>query len=130
MNTRLQVEHPVTEAITGLDLVELQIRAATSLPLGVAQDSVAFSGNAIEVRINTEDATNAIAPQIGRVTLLDVPDSIRWDSAIEHGSTITPHYDPMIAKLIVHALTREATIARLRAGLDRLLLGALLSCVS
>ena len=127
MNTRLQVEHPVTEAITGLDLVELQIRAATSLPLGVAQDSVAFSGHAIEVRINTEDATNDFAPQIGRVTVLDVPDSIRWDSAIEHGSTITPHYDPMIAKLIVHALTREATIARLRAGLDRLLLGGVVT---
>ncbi|MAJ88167.1 MAG: methylcrotonoyl-CoA carboxylase [Acidimicrobiaceae bacterium] len=127
MNTRLQVEHPVTEAITGLDLVELQIRAATSLPLGVAQDSVAFSGHAIEVRINTEDATNDFAPQIGRVTVLDVPDSIRWDSAIENGSTITPHYDPMIAKLIVHALTREATIARLRAGLDRLLLGGVVT---
>lgn len=127
MNTRLQVEHPVTEAITGLDLVELQIRAATSLPLGVAQDSVAFSGHAIEVRINTEDATKDFAPQIGQVTVLDVPDSIRWDSAIEPGSTITPHYDPMIAKLIVHALTREATIARLRDGLDRLLLGGVVT---
>ena len=108
MNTRLQVEHPVTEAITGLDLVELQIRAATSLPLGVAQDSVAFAGHAIEVRINAEDATNDFAPQIGQVTVLDVPDSVRWDAAIELGSTITPHYDPMIAKLIVHAATREA----------------------
>jgi 3-methylcrotonyl-CoA carboxylase alpha subunit len=127
MNTRLQVEHPVTEAITGLDLVELQIRAATSLPLGVAQDSIAFSGHAIEVRINAEDATNDFVPQIGQVTVLDVPNSVRWDSAIEHGSTITPHYDPMIAKLIVHALTREATIARLRAGLDRLLLGGVVT---
>ena len=103
---RLQVEHPVTEAITGLDLVELQIRAATSLPLGVAQDSVAFAGHAIEVRINAEDATNDFAPQIGQV-VLDVPDSVRWDAAIELGSTITPHYDPMIAKLIVHAATRR-----------------------
>ena len=76
MNTRLQVEHPVTEAITGLDLVELQIRAATSLPLGIAQDSVAFAGHAIEVRINAEDATNDFAPQIGQVTVLDVPDSV------------------------------------------------------
>ena len=101
MNTRLQVEHPVTEAITGLDLVELQIRAATSLPLGVAQDSVAFAGHAIEVRINAEDATNDFAPQIGQVTVLDVPDSVRWDAAIELGSTVTPHYDPMVAKLIV-----------------------------
>ena len=127
MNTRLQVEHPVTEAITGLDLVELQIRAATSLPLGVAQDSVAFAGHAIEVRINAEDATNDFAPQIGQVTVLDVPDSVRWDAAIELGSTITPHYDPMIAKLIVHAATREAAIARLRDGLDRLLLGGIVT---
>ena len=127
MNTRLQVEHPVTEAITGLDLVELQIRAATSLPLGIAQDSVAFAGHAIEVRINAEDATNDFAPQIGQVTVLDVPDSVRWDAAIELGSTITPHYDPMIAKLIVHAATREAAIARLRDGLDRLLLGGIVT---
>ena len=127
MNTRLQVEHPITEAITGLDLVELQIRAATSLPLGVAQDSVAFAGHAIEVRINAEDATNDFAPQIGQVTVLDVPDSVRWDAAIELGSTITPHYDPMIAKLIVHAATREAAIARLRDGLDRLLIGGIVT---
>ena len=126
-NTRLQVEHPVTEAITGLDLVELQIRAATSLPLGVAQDSVAFNGHAIEARINAEDATNDFAPQIGQVTVLDVPDSVRWDAAIELGSTITPHYDPMIAKLIVHAATREAAIARLRDGLDRLLIGGVVT---
>ncbi len=127
MNTRLQVEHPVTEATTGLDLVELQIRAATSLPLGVAQDSVAFAGHAIEVRINAEDATNDFAPQIGQVTVLDVPNSVRWDAAIELGSTITPHYDPMIAKLIVHAATREAAIARLRHSLDRLLLGGVVT---
>ena len=127
MNTRLQVEHPVTEAITGLDLVELQIRAATSLPLGVAQDSVAFTGHAIEVRINAEDATNDFAPQIGQVTVLDVPDSVRWDAAIELGSTITPHYDPMIAKLIVYAATREAAIARLRDGLDQLLIGGVVT---
>ena len=81
MNTRLQVEHPVTEATTGLDLVELQIRAAI-LPLGVAQDAVAFAGRAIEVRINAEDATNDFTPQIGQVTVLDVPDSVRWDAAI------------------------------------------------
>ena len=127
MNTRLQVEHPVTEATTGLDLVELQIRAATSLPLGVAQDSVAFAGHAIEVRINAEDVTNDFAPQIGQGTVLDVPDSVRWDAAIELGSTITPHYDPMIAKLIVHAATREAAIARLRDGLDRLLIGGIVT---
>ena len=127
MNTRLQVEHPVTEATTGLDLVELQIRAATSLPLGVAQDSVAFAGHAIEVRINAEDVTNDFAPQIGQVTVLDVPDSVRWDAAIELGSTITPHYDSMIAKLIVHAATREAAIARLRDGLDRLLIGGIVT---
>ena len=77
---------------------------------------MAFAGHAIEVRINAEDATNDFAPQIGQVTVLDVPDSVRWDAAIELGSTITPHYDPMIAKLIVHAATREAAIARLCDG--------------
>ena len=127
MNTRLQVEHPVTEEITGLDLVELQLRAATAQPIGVAQDAVTFTGHAIEVRINAEDATNDFAPQTGQITVLEVPDSVRWDSAVESGSVITPHYDPMIAKLIVHGSNRDATIGRLADALDHLLLGGLVA---
>ena len=89
MNTRLQVEHPVTEEITGLDLVELQLRAATAQPLGVAQDAVIFTGHAIEARINAEDATAGFAPQTGTVSVLSAPAGARWDSAVEAGSTIT-----------------------------------------
>ena len=128
MNTRLQVEHPVTEEITGLDLVELQIRAATAQPLGVTHDAVTFSGHAIEVRINAEDATNDFAPQTGQVNqLLRIGGATsgfaRWDSAIEPGSAITPHYDPMVAKLIVHASTRAAAISRLADALEGLYIG-------
>ena len=116
MNTRLQVEHPVTEAITGLDLVELQIRAATSLPLGVAaglgglrrpRDRGAHQRRRCHQRLCAPDRAGHRARRSGLG---------RWDAAIELGSTITPHYDPMIAKLIVHAATREAAIARLRDG--------------
>jgi len=125
MNTRLQVEHPVTEAITGLDLVELQLRAASSLPLGVGE--VSFSGHAIEARINAEDATAGFVPQTGTVSTVVVPDGVRWDAAIEAGSTITPHYDPMIAKLIVHGAGRDAAISALAGALDGLLLGGVVT---
>ncbi|MEM9203432.1 MAG: biotin carboxylase N-terminal domain-containing protein [Actinomycetota bacterium] len=124
MNTRLQVEHPVTEEITGLDLVELQIRAATAQPLGVAQDSVTFTGHAIEVRINAEDAANDFAPQTGTVDVVQHARAAeiraRWDSAIESGSEITPHYDPMVAKLIVHGSSRPAAISGLAEALEGL----------
>lgn len=127
MNTRLQVEHPVTEAITGLDLVELQIRVAAGEDLPVAQDQVTFEGHAFEARINAEDAANDFAPQIGTVSHLAVPDGVRWDSAIVEGSEITPHYDPMIAKLIVHGPNREAARLELAAALDGLLIGGLVA---
>ena len=127
MNTRLQVEHPVTEAITGLDLVELQIRVAAGENLPVAQDDVTFDGHAFEARINAEDAANDFAPQIGTISHLSVPDGVRWDSAIVEGSEITPHYDPMIAKLIVHGPNREAARLELAAALDRLLIGGLVA---
>ena len=127
MNTRLQVEHPVTEAITGLDLVELQIRVAAGEDLPVAQDEVTFDGHAFEARINAEDAANDFAPQIGTISHLAVPDGVRWDSAIEQGSEITPHYDPMIAKLIVHGPNREAARLELADALDGLLIGGLVA---
>ena len=123
MNTRLQVEHPVTEAITGLDLVALQLEVASGGALPVAQRDVRFTGHAIEVRINAEDASRGFVPQIGRVTHLAVPSGVRWDSAVEAGSEITPHYDSMIAKLITHGSTRDEALRRLRTALDRLLVG-------
>ncbi|MDH5522057.1 MAG: ATP-grasp domain-containing protein, partial [Acidimicrobiia bacterium] len=125
MNTRLQVEHPVTELVTGLDLVELQIRSALGQPLPVAQDDVRFEGHAVEARINAEDPANGFAPQIGTVSNLVVPEGVRWDSAIEAGSTISPHYDSMVAKLIVGGSDRPEALARLRAALDGLVVGGL-----
>ncbi|MCP5040864.1 MAG: ATP-grasp domain-containing protein [bacterium] len=125
MNTRLQVEHPVTEAITGLDLVALQFACAEGAELPLTQDDVSFRGHAIEVRINAEDATAGFAPQIGTVTTLRVPEGVRFDSGVEEGSVITPHYDPMVAKLIAEGPDREAALRRLMRALDELLIGGL-----
>jgi len=122
VNTRLQVEHPVTEAITGLDLVELMIRVAAGEPLPFDREPVPFNGHAIEARILAEDPTNNFAPQTGTIHQLRVPAGVRWDSAIEAGSEITPHYDSMIAKLIVHAPTRDEALAQMRRGLDELVI--------
>ena len=127
MNTRLQVEHPVTELVTGLDLVELQIRVAAGEPLGLAQDDVKLSGHSIEARINAENAADDFAPQIGTITHLDVPPGCRWDSGIEVGSEISPHYDPMIAKLIVSSDDRAGAIQELADALDRLLIGGVVT---
>jgi 3-methylcrotonyl-CoA carboxylase alpha subunit len=126
MNTRLQVEHPVTEEITGFDLVELQLLVAEGRPLTITQADVAFQGHAIEARINAEDPATGFTPQTGTVTGLRVP-SARWDAAITDGSTITPHYDPMIAKLIVHGPTRTEATAALRTALDELLIGGVVT---
>ncbi|WP_423922638.1 acetyl/propionyl/methylcrotonyl-CoA carboxylase subunit alpha [Candidatus Poriferisodalis sp.] len=123
MNTRLQVEHPVTEAITGLDLVELQLRAATGEPLGLRQSDVTFSGHSIEARINAEDPTDSFSPRAGPVNHVSVPDSVRWDSAVVPGSAITPYYDPLIAKLVVARSDREAALDALRDALDGLVVG-------
>src|ERR1019366_5723263 len=100
MNTRLQVEHPVTEAITGLDLVELQLRVAGGEPLGIAQDDVKFSGHAIEVRLCSEDAAQDFMPQSGKMALWQMPEGLRVEHALQSGSEIPPFYDSMIAKLI------------------------------
>src|SRR4051812_2794969 len=102
MNTRLQVEHPVTEAITGLDLVELQLRVASGEPLGLRQEDVRFSGHAIEVRLCSEDPMHDFMPQSGRMALWQMPGQLRVEHALRSGAEIPPFYDSMIAKLIAH----------------------------
>jgi geranyl-CoA carboxylase alpha subunit len=119
MNTRLQVEHPVTEAITGLDLVELQLRVASGEPLGVTQEDVKFSGHAIEVRLCSEDAARDFMPQSGRMALWQLPDGIRVEHALQSGSEIPPFYDSMIAKLISHGATRDEARGKLITCLER-----------
>jgi len=115
MNTRLQVEHPVTELVTGLDLVELQLRVAAGEPLPLQQEEVVLRGHAIEARICAEEPERGFVPATGRVTSLDLPGGpgVRLDSALYDGLAVTVHYDSMLAKLIVHAPTREAAIARM-----------------
>ncbi len=119
MNTRLQVEHPVTEAITGLDLVELQLRVAGGEPLGLKQDAIEFSGHAIEVRLCSEDAGQDFMPQSGRMALWQMPGEIRVEHALQSGSGIPPFYDSMIAKLISHGESRDAARRQLIHGLEQ-----------
>jgi acetyl-CoA carboxylase biotin carboxylase subunit len=119
MNTRLQVEHPVTEAITGIDLVREQIRVAAGLPLSVTQDDIHFEGHAIECRINAEDPVS-FAPSPGRVTDFHAPGGlhVRVDSALYDGYRIPPYYDSLIAKLIVYGANRNDALMRLRRALE------------
>ena len=119
MNTRLQVEHPVTEMITGLDLVREQIRVADGLPLSITQDELVLTGHAIECRINAEDP-RTFAPSPGKVTGYHAPGGmhVRVDSGLYAGYTVPPYYDSMIAKLIVYGRTREGCILRLRRALE------------
>jgi geranyl-CoA carboxylase alpha subunit len=119
MNTRLQVEHPVTEAITGLDLVELQLRIAAGEPLGLRQEDVKFSGHAIEVRLCSEDAGHDFMPQSGRMALWQMPDGVRVEHALQSGSEIPPFYDSMIAKIISHGADRNEARGRLICGLEQ-----------
>ncbi|MGH6777399.1 MAG: acetyl-CoA carboxylase biotin carboxylase subunit, partial [Bradyrhizobium sp.] len=119
MNTRLQVEHPVTEAITGLDLVELQLRVARGEPLGLRQEEVAFAGHAIEVRLCSEDASRDFMPQSGTMARWQMPDGIRVEHALRSGSEVPPFYDSMIAKLVSHGATREEARARLICALEQ-----------
>jgi geranyl-CoA carboxylase alpha subunit len=118
MNTRLQVEHPVTEAITGLDLVELQLRVAAGEPLGLKQDDIRFYGHAIEVRLCSEDAAHDFVPQSGRMALWQMPEDLRVEHALQSGFEIPPFYDSTIAKLIAHGATREEARRKLIRGLD------------
>lgn len=119
MNTRIQVEHPVTEMLTGVDLVKEQIRVAAGEPLSLKQEEVPMVGHAMEFRINAEDPDNDFMPSPGEVTFLDVPGGpgVRIDSAIYQGYKIPPFYDSMVGKLVVWALTREEAIDRARRAL-------------
>ncbi|MBW3658739.1 MAG: acetyl-CoA carboxylase biotin carboxylase subunit [Actinobacteria bacterium] len=116
MNTRLQVEHPVTELVTGLDLVALQLQVAAGEPLGLEQTDIRPQGHALEARLYAEDAAGGFLPQTGPVHRFVVPrrGDVRVDSGVESGSEVTRFYDPMLAKLVVHAPDRDASIERMR----------------
>ena len=118
MNTRLQVEHPVTEAVTGLDLVELQLRVAAGERLALRQEDVRFCGHAIEARLCAEDAAHGFLPQSGRMLRWRPPEGLRVESALRSGDEIPPFYDSMIAKIVSHGATREEAARRLAHGLD------------
>ena len=119
MNTRLQVEHPVTELVTGLDLVRLQLQVAAGQPLPPAVRSPQLSGHAVEARLYAEDATRGFLPATGTLHRFEVPDDVRCDSAVGSGSVVSVHYDAMLAKLVAHAPTREEACARLASALAR-----------
>jgi 3-methylcrotonyl-CoA carboxylase alpha subunit len=118
MNTRLQVEHPVTEEITGLDLVAWQFQVAAGEKLPLTQQQVRFDGHAIEARVYAEDPENGFLPSTGPIVGLEFPADARVESGVEAGGEVTPFYDPMIAKLIVHAPSRQSALERLANGLD------------
>jgi 3-methylcrotonyl-CoA carboxylase alpha subunit len=129
MNTRLQVEHPVTESITGLDLVEWQLRIAAGEKLPLTQQRVRFNGHAVEARIYAEDPEHDFLPSTGPVVALQLPDDVRVDAGVAAGGQVSPYYDAMIAKLIAHAPTREAALHRLADALDRTLIAGVRSNV-
>jgi acetyl-CoA carboxylase biotin carboxylase subunit len=121
MNTRLQVEHPVTEMITGFDIVKEQIAIAANRPLSVRQEDLAIDGHAIEVRINAEDPDQGFRPTPGEVTRFAPPaegDGVRIDTHVREGYVVPPFYDSMIAKLIGHGADRAAAIAKVKAALE------------
>ena len=118
MNTRLQVEHPVTEEITGIDLVEWQLRVAGGEPLPLSQEELSINGWAMEARLYAEDPAKGFLPAIGPLEHLRFGDGLRIDTGVEEGGTVSPFYDPMIAKLIAHGASREDAIARLLAGVN------------
>ena len=124
MNTRIQVEHPVTELVTGLDLVREQIRVSAGLPLSVTQEEVLFRGHAIECRINAEDPAKGFQPCPGRIDFLHLPGGygVRVDTGLYTGYELPPYYDSLMAKLIVYAPTRLEAIRRMRRALEELVI--------
>ncbi len=125
MNTRLQVEHTVTELVTGIDLVEWQIRIAGGEALPQTQAEIRVRGHAIEARLNAEDPWNGFAPQTGRISAIGLPAGIRWDSGIAAGSEVTPYYDSMLAKLIATGADRDIARRKMLAAIDTLLVAGL-----
>jgi propionyl-CoA carboxylase alpha chain len=125
VNTRLQVEHPVTEMVTGLDLVREQLRVAAGLPLDVSQEQLELRGHAIEVRLYAEDVDAGFLPATGRLAVFEpaAAPEVRWDSGVETGSRVGLDFDPMLAKVIAHAPTRAEAAGRLALALERLHLG-------
>jgi len=122
MNTRLQVEHPVTEAVTGLDLVELQLRVAAGEELPLGQHEVALNGHAVEARVYAEEPGRGFLPSTGRIEVYEEPEGVRVDSGVAAGTEVTPDYDPMLAKVIAHAGDRAAALTQLDHGLGELVL--------
>lgn len=122
MNTRIQVEHPVTESVTGIDLVKEQIRVAAGRPLSFTQEEVKFSGHAIEVRVTAEDSTRGFAPSVGRIEHLSAPGGfgVRIDTHIYAGYTIPPYYDSLLCKVIVWGRDRAEAIDRMTRCLDEM----------
>jgi acetyl-CoA carboxylase biotin carboxylase subunit len=126
MNTRLQVEHPVTEMVCGLDLVREQIRIATGAPLPFKQEHIKFQGHAIECRVNAEDP-DTFRPSPGRIAEYHAPGGlgVRIDSALYSGYRVPPYYDSMVAKLIVHGTSRNEALMRLRRSLAEYVIGGI-----
>lgn len=127
MNTRIQVEHPVTEMITGIDLVKEQIKIAAGEPLSFTQEEILINGHSIEVRINAEEPKENFRPAPGKIGLFHVPSGhgIRFDSFIYCGYEISPYYDSMLGKLIVHGKTREEAILKMKASLDEIVISGI-----
>ena len=124
MNTRIQVEHPVTELVTGIDLVKEQLRVASGLPLSFSQEDVKAAGHAIECRINAEDPERGFMPCPGTTTFLHLPGGpgVRVDTALYTGYEVPPYYDSLVAKVLVHAPTRLEAIRRMRRALEELII--------
>ena len=125
VNTRLQVEHPVTEEVTGIDLVREQLRVAAGEPLGYGQDDIGFSGHAVEVRLYAEDPSAGFLPTTGTLVAWQPADepSVRWDTGVEEGSHVGVDFDPLLAKVVAHGPTRSEAAGRLALALERMHLG-------
>jgi len=130
MNTRLQVEHPVTEAVTGLDLVAWQFEIAAGGKLPLAQSQVRFSGHAVEARLYAEDPENGFLPSTGKIVALELPSELRVETGIEAGGEVTPFYDAMVAKLIAQGPTRQDALEKLADALDRTVIAGVRSNVA
>jgi len=127
MNTRLQVEHPVTELVTGIDLVEWQLRVADGEPLAFRQEDISLEGHALECRITSEDPFGGFLPATGVISHLEIPSGpgVRWDGGIQQGSEVSPHYDPLLGKLVTWGADRDVAIARMARALNELVIAGL-----